>query len=89
MYLSSVLKSTCFEDANLPFAISFAPCQFRLFVSLFIFILFYDFVSHNFVSIFVNPFIQNWCSEFNKWLGNERIRTFPVGPNKRIEVRMV
>lgn len=37
--------------------------------------------------IIVTPgsLVKNWSAEFKKWLGSERIRTFPVGSDKRIQ----
>eukprot|EP00112_Aurelia_sp_Birch-Aquarium-sp1_P009713 Seg2113.3 transcript_id=Seg2113.3/GoldUCD/mRNA.D3Y31 product="DNA repair and recombination protein RAD54B" protein_id=Seg2113.3/GoldUCD/D3Y31 len=28
---------------------------------------------------------ENWCAEFKKWLGDERLKTFPVSSSKHIE----
>ena len=33
-------------------------------------------------------FPQNWCREFRKWLGNERIKAFDIGSDKKVEVRI-
>ncbi|XP_072023866.1 DNA repair and recombination protein RAD54B-like [Amphiura filiformis] len=29
--------------------------------------------------------VKNWCGEFRKWLGNERIRAFDVGTDKKVD----
>ena len=34
----------------------------------------------------VTDVLQNWCKEFNKWLGCERINVFAVTSEKRPSV---
>ncbi|XP_038053766.1 DNA repair and recombination protein RAD54B-like [Patiria miniata] len=29
--------------------------------------------------------VKNWCREFKKWLGNERMRVFPVSADKKVQ----
>ncbi|XP_033628194.1 DNA repair and recombination protein RAD54B-like isoform X1 [Asterias rubens] len=29
--------------------------------------------------------VKNWCQEFKKWLGNERMRVFPVNADKKVQ----
>eukprot|EP00064_Thunnus_orientalis_P003083 superscaffoldBa00000245_g3091 len=37
------------------------------------------------VDVVVDPLVQNWGAEFNKWLGRERINVFTVDQDHRIE----
>ena len=30
--------------------------------------------------------IQNWCREFQKWLGSERLKVYGVSSDKKVEV---
>lgn len=31
--------------------------------------------------------MQNWSSEFRKWLGNERLKVYTVNSDKRVKVK--
>ena len=31
--------------------------------------------------------VQNWSSEFRKWLGNERLKVYTVNSDKRVKVK--
>ena len=40
-----------------------------------------------FSSHFFSYSVQNWSSEFRKWLGNERLKVYTVNSDKRVKVK--
>ena len=37
--------------------------------------------------LFCSYSVQNWSSEFRKWLGNERLKVYTVNSDKRVKVK--
>ena len=37
--------------------------------------------------LFCSYSVQNWNSEFRKWLGNERLKVYTVNSDKRVKVK--
>lgn len=44
-------------------------------------------VSIYFFTFFFSYSVQNWSSEFRKWLGNERLKVYTVNSDKRVKVK--
>lgn len=44
-------------------------------------------VSIFFFTFFFSYSVQNWSSEFRKWLGNERLKVYTVNSDKRVKVK--
>ena len=40
-----------------------------------------------FTFFFCSYSVQNWSSEFRKWLGNERLKVYTVNSDKRVKVK--